>query len=221
MTGVGYPQLSAVMECADAAHGLGGLICSDGGATTPGDIVKAFAGGADFVMCGGMFAGHAECEGEVVGELRPDGDFDFESSTTVNPATFVPQTYMTKVLKKQLGFPAGLQRMIIDEEGKITFKDKTPLTFYKDPSKLKMKFHGMSSKEAMEQHYGGKADYRASEGKEVEVPYKGPVKNTVEEILGGIRSACTYTGAYKLKDLPKVATFAKVNRQLNTVFGNE
>ena len=54
MTGVGYPQLSAIIECADAAHGLGGLICSDGGCTRPGDIAKAFGGGADFVMLGGM-----------------------------------------------------------------------------------------------------------------------------------------------------------------------
>jgi len=66
MTGVGYPQLSAVIECADAAHGLGGLVCSDGGCKTPGDIVKAFAAGADFVMVGGLLAGHDECEGEVV-----------------------------------------------------------------------------------------------------------------------------------------------------------
>lgn len=65
VTGVGYPQLSAVIECADAAHGLGGLICSDGGCTVPGDLAKAFGGGADFVMLGGMLAGHDECEGEV------------------------------------------------------------------------------------------------------------------------------------------------------------
>ncbi|MEI3354434.1 MAG: GMP reductase [Duodenibacillus massiliensis] len=65
MTGVGYPQLSAVIECADAAHGLGGRICSDGGCTQPGDVAKAFGGGADFVMLGGMFAGHNESGGEV------------------------------------------------------------------------------------------------------------------------------------------------------------
>ncbi len=66
MTGVGYPQLSAVIECADAAHGLGGRICADGGCTTPGDVAKAFGGGADFVMLGGMLAGHDECAGDVV-----------------------------------------------------------------------------------------------------------------------------------------------------------
>ena len=78
-TGVGYPQLSAVMECADAAHGLGGHIIADGGCTCPGDIAKAFAGGADFVMLGGMLAGHDEGGGEIItktyvtNELHSDG----------------------------------------------------------------------------------------------------------------------------------------------------
>lgn len=59
-TGVGYPQLSAIIECADAAHGLGGQIIGDGGCTCAGDVSKAFGGGADFVMLGGMLAGHTE-----------------------------------------------------------------------------------------------------------------------------------------------------------------
>jgi len=71
-TGVGYPQLSAVLECADAAHGLDGLIVSDGGCTCPGDICKAFGGGADFVMLGGMLAGHDESGGDVIEE---NGEF--------------------------------------------------------------------------------------------------------------------------------------------------
>jgi len=158
ITGVGYPQLSAIMECADAAHGAGGQICGDGGITCPGDIVKVFAGGADFVMSGGLFAGHTECDGQLV--------YD-------------------------------------------------PLAT--DPNQpVAMRFYGMSSEEAMEKHYGGKADYRAGEGKVVEVPYKGLVEHTVEEILGGLRSACTYTGARHLKHLPKVATFVRVNRILNS-----
>ena len=66
MAGVGYPQLSAIIECADAAHGLRGHVCADGGCRWPGDVVKAFAAGADFVMLGGMLAGHDECEGEWV-----------------------------------------------------------------------------------------------------------------------------------------------------------
>merc|ERR1712226_1368076 len=65
-TGVGYPQLSAVIECADAAHGLGGHIISDGGCTCPGDFAKAFGAGADFVMAGGMFAGHDQSGGELI-----------------------------------------------------------------------------------------------------------------------------------------------------------
>lgn len=157
MTGVGYPQLSASIECADAAHGVGGHICSDGGCTVPGDVAKAFAAGADFVMLGGMFAGHDECGGQV----------------------------------------------------------------FKHNGEMVMEFYGMSSETAMNKHAGGVAEYRASEGKKVLVPYKGPVEGTVKEILGGVRSACTYVGAPKLKELPKRATFVLVHKQLNTVFGNE
>lgn len=153
-TGVGYPQLSAIIECADAAHGLGGQVCADGGCSTPGDVAKAFAAGADFVMLGGMFAGHDECLGDI-----------------------------------------------IEEDGK-KFK----------------RFYGMSSTEAMERHHGTVADYRSSEGRSVNVPYKGPVKNTILDILGGIRSTCTYVGAHRLKELSKRTTFIRVSRQLNEVF---
>jgi GMP reductase len=150
-TGVGYPQLSAIIECADAAHGLGGQVCADGGCVTPGDVAKAFAAGADFVMLGGMLAGHDECLGDI-----------------------------------------------IEKNGK-QFK----------------RFYGMSSAEAMEHHHGSVADYRASEGRSVNVPYRGPVKNTILDILGGIRSACTYVGAHRLKELSKRTTFIRVSRQLN------
>ncbi|CAH1974942.1 unnamed protein product [Acanthoscelides obtectus] len=153
-TGVGYPQLSAVIECADAAHGLQGHIISDGGCTCPGDVAKAFGAGADFVMAGGMFAGHDQCDGEL-----------------------------------------------IERDGK----------------KYKM-FYGMSSKTAMEKYAGGVAEYRSSEGKTVEVPYKGDVEVTVLDILGGLRSACTYTGAFKLKELPRRATFVRCTQQLNTIY---
>ena len=150
MTGVGYPQLSATIECADAAHGLGGHIITDGGCTVVGDIAKAFGAGADFVMLGGMLAGHDECEGEV------------ENDT--------------------------------------------------------MTFYGMSSDDAQLKYYGEKQSHRASEGKKVQVPYRGTVKDTIQDILGGLRSACTYAGARTIKSLPKCATFVKVNRQLNEVF---
>lgn len=156
MTGIGYPQLSATMECADAAHGLKGHIVADGGCTTPGDVAKAFGAGADFVMLGGMLAGHDECEGEWVS----------------------------------------------DDEGR-------PVGF---------RFYGMSSKEAMLKFDGSKKNYRASEGRSVVIPYKGPVSETVEEILGGIRSACTYVGTENLKDFSKCCTFVRVNRTHNKVF---
>lgn len=153
-TGVGYPQLSAIIECADAAHGLGGQIISDGGCATPGDIAKAFGAGADFVMLGGMLAGHNESGGEV-----------------------------------------------IERNGK--------------PYR---KFYGMSSSTAMEKHVGGVAEYRASEGKTVEVPFKGHVTNTLQDILGGLRSTCTYVGAQRLKELTKRTTFIRVNEQENRVY---
>lgn len=180
MTGVGYPQLSAVMECSDAAHGIkNGLICADGGITCPGDIAKAFAGGADFVMCGGLFAGHDECEGEIIFESVPRSP-TFEADRIKDPYGAFEVVQVPK----------------------------------------SMKFHGMSSREAMEQHYGNKASYRASEGKEVEVPYKGKVSGTIEEILGGLRSTGTYIGASELKHFSKCATFVRANRQLNNIFGN-
>ncbi|XP_038596834.1 GMP reductase 2 [Tachyglossus aculeatus] len=156
-TGVGYPQLSAVMECADAAHGLNGHIISDGGCSCPGDVAKAFGAGADFVMLGGMLAGHAESGGDL-----------------------------------------------IKREGK----------------QYKL-FYGMSSDLAMRKYAGGVADYRASEGKTVEVPFKGPVEGTVRDLLGGIRSTCTYVGAAKLKELSRRTTFIRVTQQLNPVFGAE
>lgn len=170
-TGVGYPQLSAVIECADAAHGLGGHICADGGCNVPGDVAKAFGAGADFVMLGGMLAGHDECGGEVV----------YDTS-------YVPVP--------------GFDTPVI----------KTPIS---------MKFYGMSSDTAMEKYSGGVADYRASEGKTVEVPYRGPVENTIQDILGGLRSALTYTGSRRLKELSKRTTFIRVTQQENTVFGKE
>ena len=152
-TGVGYPQLSAIIECADAAHGLGGHIIADGGCSSAGDVAKAFGAGADFIMLGGMMAGHDEGGGEVV-----DGN---------------------------------------------------------------VQFYGMSSDTANTKHFGGLKDYRSSEGRTVKIPYKGAIKDTVQDILGGIRSACTYAGARKLKDLSKCTTFVRVNNQYNKVFENK
>jgi|TARA_R110000824_G_scaffold103358_4_gene245528 GMP reductase len=162
ITGCGYPQLSAIIECADAAHGIGGLICADGGCKEPGDVVKAFAAGADFVMLGGMLAGTEECEGE----------WEYEGWTHA---------------------PCGMRI----ERGVSSTPNK----------KKSLKFYGMSSEAAMDKHNGGVGSYRASEGIIKSVPYKGPVENVLQEVAGGIRSACAYVGAPTLKDLPKCATF--------------
>ena len=153
-TGVGVPQLSAIIECADAAHGLGGFIIGDGGITCPGDMSKAFGGGADFVMMGGQFAGHDENPGKV-----------------------------------------------IEENGK----------------KMKL-FYGMSSEHAMNKHYGQMAKYRSSEGREIKIPYKGPLENTILDYLGGVRSTCTYINAKCIKHIPKCTTFILASQQLNTHF---
>ena len=143
VTGVGYPQLSAIIECADAAHGLRGHVISDGGCSTPGDVAKAFGAGADFVMLGGMFAGHEESGGELI---------------------------------------------------------------EKDGKKYKQ-FYGMSSDTAMERYYGDIKNYRANEGETIALEYKGPIDKTIQQILGGLRSAATYVGAKDIKDLPKCTTF--------------
>ena len=152
MTGVGVPQLSGIIECADAANGIGGHVIADGGCVYPGDVAKAFGAGAHFTMLGGMLAGHDESEGEVV-------------------------------------------------NGKI-------------------QFYGMSSDAAMATHGSRKDGYRGAEGKVVQITHRGPVEPTITEILGGVRSACTYIGAKRIKDMPKCTTFVRCTQQVNTVFGN-
>ena len=150
MTGVGVPQFSAILDCADAANGVDGHIMADGGCVFPGDIAKAFGGGAHMVMIGGMLAGHDESEQSVV-------------------------------------------------DGKI-------------------EFYGMSSDRAREKHGKRKDGYRGNEGRLISLPYRGPVKSTVEDILGGVRSACTYIGARRLKDMPKCASFVTTNNVQNQVY---
>jgi len=156
VTGVGYPQLSAISECADAAHGLNGHVIADGGCKSPGDIAKAFGAGADFVMLGGMLAAHDECEGELV------------------------------------------------QEGNENYKI----------------FYGMSSRSAQEKYYDKVADYRASEGKRVKLKCKGPVNETIKEILGGLRSSHSYIGATNIKNFPKCCTFVRCTQTTNEVFSN-
>ena len=150
MTGIGVPQFSAIVECADAANGVDGHIMADGGCVWPGDIAKAFGGGAHAVMIGGMLAGHDESEQPV-------------------------------------------------EDGKI-------------------EFYGMSSDRAREKHGKRKDGYRGNEGRWISLPHRGPVEPTVEDILGGVRSAATYIGARRLKDMPKCATFVRVENNINKVY---
>jgi GMP reductase len=224
MTGVGYPQLSAIIECADAAHGLNGYICGDGGITNSGDVAKAFGGGADFIMCGGLFAGHYECEGEIIAAPRKLKStvevYEEFSNTEINS-----KNYRFKVINSEnnvVTFDFIVNNDITDPYPKpITINDvNLPNDFYDFTfdENSKMKFYGMSSEEAMTKYYNGKAQYRASEGKVVYVPYKGLVNNTIIEILGGLRSTCTYIGAKSLKQLSKCTTFIRVSQQLNEVF---
>lgn len=156
IAGVGRPQLSTIIDCAEEANRCGIHIVSDGGCTVPGDVAKAFAAGASFVMLGGMLAGHEEI---------------------------------------------GLKK-IIDDDGKEFFE-----------------FYGMSSGDAMGKHSGGVAGYRAEEGKRVLIPSRGPLDFTMQSILGGVRSACTYVGATSLPELQANAQFYKTNIQTNDVFG--
>ena len=155
VAGIGRPQLSTIIDCAEHAHKLNGHVASDGGCTTAGDIVKAFAGGGDFIMLGGMLAGHDESGG-----------------------------------------------ITIEKDG-IMYKE----------------FYGMASATAMNKYYGGGALYKAPEGKTVLIPYRGAVINTINMILGGIRSACTYVNARELCELSENTTFIRVSQQSNEIYG--
>ena len=194
-TGVGYPQLSAVIECADAAHGLGGHIIADGGCTCPGDVAKAFAAGADFVMLGGMLAGHDEGGGEIITKTFQTNEAELQP--------FPPG--MPEAEKEQA--LAAIESGEFDPPMRPVFEKKKFVQFY-----------GMSSESANEKHFGGLKDYRSSEGRTVLVPYRGAVAATVQEILGGVRSTCTYTGAKKIKQLPKCATFIRCTQTHNSVY---
>jgi len=211
IAGVGYPQFSAVVECADAAHGLKGHVCADGGCQVPGDVAKAFGAGADFVMLGGMMAGHDECDGEKV---YMDNEFAIATSSRHS-------FYNTAAGAEKYGDMFYYSDGIVYRRSSLRERDWGEYDYTTDAIPTHMKFFGMSSKQAMSKYSGGVADYRASEGKEVLVPYRGAVSGTIREILGGLRSACTYTGSKTLKELPKRTTFVKVHRTHNTVFGDE
>jgi GMP reductase len=219
-TGIGYPQLSAIIECADAAHGLEGQICGDGGCRTPGDVAKAFGGGADFVMLGGMLAGHDESGGKVVG-----GEYKFNYIETLDKMRDVASDGYKHAVKCK-----GETYIVSDSDFNL-MKDgsaySASIIATRHPWAVRMEgerfveFYGMSSKVAQDKHNGGVAEYRASEGKRVLVPYRGPVIETLKEILGGVRSCCTYVGARKLKELSKRTTFITLQGDThNQVFGD-
>jgi GMP reductase len=172
-TGIGYPQLSAIIECAEAAHGMGALIIGDGGCTSPGDVAKAFGAGADFVMLGGLLAGHQEGGGTIETSYEPTGQYDAKTS--------LPMLQAVQYVK----------------------------------------FYGMSSDTAMTKNNQEMANYRSSEGRTVQVEYRGQVTHTIQNILGGLRSTCTYVGAKNLKELPRGTTFIRVQKQFNDVFSKK
>ena len=103
--------------------------------------------------------------------------------------------------------------------GMLSGHDEAEQEIVEEDGKKYVQFYGMSSDTAMTKHKGGVAEYRASEGKTVKVPYKGSVHQSLQDILGGLRSTCTYVGAKHLKELSKRTTFIRVTQQLNTVFG--
>ena len=157
-------------------------IIADGGCTCPGDVAKAFGAGADFVMLGGMLAGHDEGGGEIVAKLIETNELQ------------------------------GRKRVLSDGQSEWTWNGN------KVEEKQFIQFYGMSSDTAMNKHNGGIATYRSSEGRTVTVPYRGSVNDTVLDLLGGIRSTCTYVGANTLKNLSKCTTFVRVTQQFNNVF---
>lgn len=152
-TGVGIPQIGTMLEIKKHEKEFHCLICLDGGCVIPGDIAKAFVAGANFVMIGGMLAGHKECPGVI---------------ENVN-------------------------------------------------GKKMMRFSGMA---ATESQWNGVPEYGTNEGKTVMIPYKGKVKNTIFDILGGIRSTCTYTNCKNINELQNDVEFIKTTVQENKIFSN-
>lgn len=202
VTGVGYPQFSAIQECAKQVHGLKmpnskrlGLVCGDGGCKNPGDVCKAFAGNADFVMLGGMFAGCDECEGE----------WNYQGGQKLS--------YIKKDQQHLSMLEEGRHIAYGDHGSSVyaTFEESKDNTWLVEPTKTSLRFYGMSSYAAHDK-YSHKKPYSASEGRVIEVPYKGSALDVVKEIEGGIRSHCCYTGATSIKDMAKCAEFIRVNR---------
>ena len=180
-TGCGRPQLSAVIECAEAAHAVDGMICADGGITCVGDINKAYGAGADFVMVGSLVAGSDEAEGDIWEKMYRTNEYEWEDANAGNDLNYV--------------LPDPIRPIYEVKKFKLAY--------------------GMSSKFAQDKHWNGMAKYRTSEGIVTLKPYTGPVQDTIDEYLGGLRSCMTYISARRLKDIPKCCTFYRANRILN------
>jgi len=209
VTGCGYPQLSAIAECSFAAHGLTngrkklGLVCSDGGVIESGDFAKAIGGGSDFVMAGGIFAGVEESEGEW------EYEYGYEY-----PTMEIVKDYSNGYANTNYSYSGKTQ--VWRNETESTFAGI--LDYMKatgEKRKKSLLVYGMSSKTAQNKYYGGKKNYRASEGRTVKIPHKGPLSELIEEILGGLRSTCSYAGTNDIRDLAKCTTFIKVNNTHN------
>ena len=194
-TGCGRPQLSAVIECAEAAHAVDGMICADGGITCVGDINKAYGAGADFVMVGSLVAGSDEADGDIIEKMYRTNEYEYNNDFEITDITSKEQ-----IENKEAHL--NIQYNYIPDKPKYVIK------------KFKLAY-GMSSKFAQDKHWNGMAKYRASEGIVTLKPYTGPVQDTIDEYLGGLRSCMTYISARRLKDIPKCCTFYRANRILN------
>ena len=178
VTGCGVPMVSCILDCADVVHSVGGMICADGGIVEVGDICKAFALNADFVMSGGMFAGTDEAEGEVIEKCYKTNEYAIDMIDGSKP---IPDQPLYDIKKYKL-------------------------------------YYGMSSTLANNKFAGGMSNYKASEGREAFIPYTGSLDKILQDIKGGIASACTYIGAANVKDMSKCATLIKVNHTINKIF---
>lgn len=208
-TGVGFPQLSCILECKDAAHGIGGLICADGGIKNAGDAAKAFGAGTDFIMVGSLFMGCDECEGEweyteYTTEYRIR---EYTKEDRAENSPFVVYLGISCGTGEQSAIPAGVHVC------KELFVVNAP-----NSKKKKLKVYGMSSHAAQKKYLGEIQKHRASEGKEHTVAYKGMAEDVLNDIIGGVVSACSYSGARNLKDFDKCCSFVRVSRTHQSIF---
>lgn len=183
-TGCGRPALSTIIECANAAHQVGGLVIADGGFTNVGDFAKAFVAGADICMSGCFFAGCNEAAGELIYKMYRTNEYEFyeeECCTLTKPST---------------------------REWTEYHPDK-PIYEMK---KFK-EYYGMSSFRAQKENYGETTKSGTSEGVETKlIPYTGPIIETINRIKGGLRSTGTYIGAKNIKNFSRQGSFYRVNR---------